>query len=128
MDGAVQPLQKHLTLLTKLLMLRLQPDEYKDYLQNRTLNPHGPAVYEQTIQAAEEYYRAADQRSYAMANNLLERMGSAPGVTVLITGGFHTRQIAALLKQRGVSYAVITPRVEVLDQDQAYRARLREEE
>jgi len=44
--------------------LRLQPDEYKDYLQNRMLNPHGPAVYEQTIQAAEEYYRAADQRSH----------------------------------------------------------------
>src|SRR5437762_11946795 len=36
-EGAVPPLQKHLMLLVKLLMLRLQPDEYKDYLKNRSL-------------------------------------------------------------------------------------------
>jgi len=127
-EGAAQPLQKHLDLLTKLLMLRLQPDEYKSYLKGRGMNPQGPAVYEQTIKAAEDYYQAADLRSVAMAKNLIQRMGAGPGVTVLITGGFHTRQISDILKQRGLSYVVITPRVEVLDQDQAYRARLREEE
>jgi hypothetical protein len=128
LEGAVGPLQKHLGLLTKLVMLRLQPDEYKEYLQGKSLNPRGPAPYMEAVEAAETYYQAADQRSTAMAKNLLQRMGEAPGVTVLVTGGFHTKQIAAFLKQKGLSYAVITPRVEVLDQDQAYRARLREEE
>ncbi len=128
MEGAAKALQKHLGLLTKLLMLRLQPDEYKDYLKSRSMNPQGPAVYQQTVRAAEEYYQAADQRSYAMAKNLIDRMGKTPGITVLITGGFHTKEISEILKTRGFSYAVVTPRVDVLDQDQAYKARLREEE
>jgi hypothetical protein len=128
LEGAGGSLQKHLGLLTKLIMLRLQPDEYKAYLQGRAMNPKGPPVYQQTVAAAEAYYLAADQRSTAMANNLLDRMKQTPGITVLITGGFHTREIADILKHKGISIAVVTPRVEVLDQDQAYKARLREEE
>jgi hypothetical protein len=128
MEGAAQPLKKQLDLLTKLLMLRLQPDEYKEYLQGRHLNPKGPAAYEETVKAAEDYYKAADLRSSAMAKNLLDKMGKYPGVTGLVTGGFHTREIAQILKQKKIAYAVVTPDVKVLDQDQAYKARLREEE
>lgn len=127
-SGAVGPLNKHLDLLTKLLMLHLQPGEYKDYLKGRSLNPKGPAVFESTLQAAETYYSAAEARSHAMTENLVNRMGNVPGYTALVTGGFHTQEIAENLKKRGLAYAVVTPRVEVLDQDEAYRARLREEE
>src|SRR5262249_34431962 len=67
MQGAAPALEKHLGLIVKLLMLRLQPDEYRTYLKGRSMNPHGTPVYEQTVQAAEEYYRAADLRSGAMA-------------------------------------------------------------
>src|SRR5258708_5152799 len=69
MEGAAQPLQKHLNLVTKLLMLRLQPVEYQDYLHGRAINPQGPPLYEQTVKAAEDYYKAPDQRSIAMAQN-----------------------------------------------------------
>ena len=128
LEGAAPPMQKQLGLLTKLLMLRLQPDEYRDYLKGRSLNPHGPPVYQQTVKAAEDYYQAADLRSAAMAKNLLDRMRGSKAITALVTGGFHTREIADILKSRGVSFAVVTPDVKVLDQDQAYKARLREEE
>ena len=67
-------------------------------------------------------------RSAAMVGNLIRRMGRTPGYTVLISGGFHTQEMAELLKARKMTYVVITPRVTVLDQDEAYRARLREEE
>jgi hypothetical protein len=128
MEGAAKPLQQQLTLLTKLLMLRLQPKEYKDYLKGRSLNPKGPPLFEKAIEAGETYYVAAEARSVAMANNLLSKMGRRLGYTVLVTGGFHTQEIAESLKKAGVSYVVVTPRVQVLDQDDAYRARLREEE
>jgi hypothetical protein len=128
MEGAVGPLQKHLGLVTKLLMLRLQPQEYRDYLRGRELNPSGPKVYQETVKAAEEYYRAADLRSHAMADNLIARMGKGGGITALISGGFHTGDIGEILKKRKIAFAVVTPHVQVLDQDQAYKARLREEE
>jgi len=128
LPGADTTLQKHLGLLVKLLLLRLQPGEYYDYLKTRHLNPSGPPIYQSTLKAAEEYYEMAEARSVAMANNLLKRMGNTPGYTALITGGFHTQEIAAQLKKRGIGYMVVTPDVKVLDQDWAYRARLHEEE
>jgi len=127
-SGASAPLHRHLENLTRLLMLQLQPKQYRDYVANRAMNPKGPPIYEQTLSAAETYYEAAEQRSHAMAQNLLNKMGHRPGYTVLVTGGFHTQEIAEELKQKGLPYVVVTPRVEVLDQDDAYRARLREEE
>lgn len=126
--GATGPLAKHLDLLTKLILLHLQPGQFFEYLKNKSLTPKGPAVFHSTLEAAEVYYHAAEERSTAMTNNVLDKMGKTPGYTALVTGGYHTQEIADQLKKKGVAYAVITPRVTVLDQDEAYRARLREEE
>ena len=126
--GASPPLKKQLDLVVKMLLLRLQPDEYQDYLKGRSLNPRGSAVYENTLKESEIYYQAAEARSKAMVKNLLDRMGRTPGYTALVSGGFHTKEMAGQLKTREVAFVVITPRVTVLDQDEAYRARLREEE
>jgi len=126
--GAAGPLKKHLDLLVKMLLLRLQPKDYQEYLKGRALDPRGSPSYEATLKAAETYYVAAQQRSAAMVQNLINRMGKTPGYTVLVSGGFHTQEMAQALKARNATYVVITPRVTVLDQDEAYKARLREEE
>jgi hypothetical protein len=126
--GAADPLRKHLDLMVKMLLLRLQPKEYQEYLKYRSLNPRGSEAYETTLKAAETYYEAAELRSAAMAKNVIEKMGGTPGYTVLVSGGFHTQEMAAIFKQLKIAYIVVTPRVTVLDQDEAYRARLREEE
>jgi hypothetical protein len=126
--GATDPLKKQLDLVVKMLLLRLQPKEYREYVKNRALNPRGSAAYQKTLQAAETYYVAAEARSKAMVSNLILRMGGTPGYTALVSGGFHTQEMAEQLKNRKMPYVVITPRVTVLDQDEAYHARLREEE
>jgi len=128
MPGANAALQKHLGLVTKLFLLRLQPQEYYDYLKSRHLTPKGSAQYMTVVKAAEDYYDAAELRSVAMADNLIQRMGHTPGYTALITGGFHSMEIAVQFKKRGVAYMTVMPDVKTLDQDQAYKARLREEE
>jgi hypothetical protein len=126
--GAAEPLKKHLDLLVKMLLLRLQPKDYQDYVKARSLNPHGSPAYQATVKEAETYYEAAQLRSAAMVANLIKRMGKTPGYTVLVSGGFHTQEMAEALKARNMTFVVITPRVTVLDQDEAYKARLREEE
>lgn len=126
--GATGPLKEHLDLLVKMLLLRLQPKDYQKYLKNRSLNPHGSVAYQAVVKAAETYYEAAQERSAAMVQNLTRRMGRTPGYTVLVSGGFHTQEMADALKEKKVTYVVITPRVIVLDQDDAYKSRLREEE
>jgi len=126
--GAADPLRKHLNLLVKMLLLRLQPKEYQEYRKNRSWNPRGSPAYEATLKAAETYYEAAEQRSAAMAKNVIAKMGNTPGYTVLVSGGFHTQEMADEFKKLKMTYVVVTPRVKVLDQDEAYRARLREEE
>jgi len=128
LPGANPALQKHLNLVTKLLLLRLQPQEYYDYLKSRSLTPKGPPIYQSTIDAAEIYYEAAEERSVAMAENIIKRMGNTPGYIGFITGGFHSVEVAAQFKKHGVAYMTVMPDVKVLDQDQAYKARLREEE
>jgi len=126
--GANSVLQKHLSLVTKLLLLRLQPQEYYDYLKGRALTPKGSTGYMTVLNAAEDYYAAAELRSVAMADNVIKRMGNTPGYIALITGGFHGMEIAEQFKKRGVSYMTVIPGVKLLDQDPAYKARLREEE
>lgn len=128
MPGANPEIKKHLDLLTKLIMLHLQPQEYVDYLKTRHLNPKGSPLFQTVLANAEIYYKAAEDRSDAMTRNLLSKMGKRPGYTAVITGGFHTGHMTEDLRQLGIAYAVITPDVKVLDQDDAYRARLREEE
>jgi hypothetical protein len=122
------PLKKHLDLLVRMLLLRLQPKEYQEYVKGRAMNPRGSAAYDATLKAAETYYEAAQQRSQAMVRNLLTKIGNTPGYVVLVSGGFHTQEMAQILKDKKMTYVVITPRVTVLDQDEAYKARLREEE
>jgi hypothetical protein len=126
--GGTGPLKKHLDLLVKMLNLRLQPKDYQEYAKGRSMDPRGSASYETTLKAAETYYEAAQERSQAMVRNLLAKMGNTPGYTVLVSGGFHTQEMAQMLKDRKMTYVVITPRVTVLDQDEAYKSRLREEE
>lgn len=126
--GASEPVKKQLDLVVKLLLLRLQPKEYIEYVKGRSFNPRGSKLYEDTLQAAETYYIAAEERSAAMVKNLVTRMGKVPGYTALISGGFHTQEMAEQLKKKNIAYLIITPHVTVLDQDDAYRARLREEE
>jgi len=60
----------------------------------------------------EAYYRLAFKRDDVMVNNLL-RMAEEMGQdrVVLIAGGFHSRGMTSLLRQKGVPYVVIQPRI-----------------
>ncbi len=60
----------------------------------------------------EEFYRIALSRNEALVDNTISRMEKEGAkVAVLIAGGFHTPGITELLRDRNISYVVVTPRL-----------------
>jgi hypothetical protein len=60
----------------------------------------------------EDFYRAALRRNDALVDRLLRRAQEAGAPSVaLVTGGFHTPGLEERLARRGLSYAVVTPKV-----------------
>ncbi len=75
---------------------------------------------EKDLADLEAFYKAAIARDAVLVEKTLESFQSpvttrttqdAPRTTVLLAGGFHTEGVAQKLKEKGVSYVVITPRV-----------------
>jgi len=127
MPGAAPQLRKHLELTEKLLSLKLIDSEWLEYQDHRDLTPQGSPRFNAAIAAAERFYIAAQARNGALAQNLMASMASNFGqargpapTAVLFTGGFHTATIAHMLKTRGISFIVVTPQVDRLDQDEIY--------
>ncbi len=127
--------QTNLRYLQKLFNLTLTPEEYKEYkeeskdfqIKNLTgfLNKkimdlkkyYERAIfleegYEKIVQASEEFYELTKARDEAFLKNMSSKMEKESQTrAVLITGGFHTPSLKALLKQRNISYICLTPQV-----------------
>src|SRR4029077_12608784 len=102
----------------KLLALKLVDHEWAQYKAHRAWTPQGSATFRKAVGHAEPLYTAAEARNGAMADNLINQLGSGP--SVLVTGGFHTNSIAHILKEHRIAFAVVTPLVDRLDQDELY--------
>jgi len=66
----------------------------------------------QALQKAGDFYQEALNRDHILINNLLHEMNvTGKKVAVLITGGFHTKGMTDIIRQRETSYAVISPSI-----------------
>lgn len=64
----------------------------------------------------ENFCARALERNSALVDNLLAKMASSGEKSaVLVAGGFHSEGVTALLKEKRVSYAVITPKIAEID-------------
>ncbi|MCG2703479.1 MAG: hypothetical protein L6366_03780, partial [Candidatus Omnitrophica bacterium] len=73
---------------------------------------------EKTLPDLENFYYYASQRDNILAVNTLNGMAQEKeSVGVLVTGGFHTDGIAQYLKEKRVSYVVICPVIDKLEDD-----------
>jgi diadenosine tetraphosphate (Ap4A) HIT family hydrolase len=67
----------------------------------------------------EEFYREAQARDTAMADNVLREMKKNPSKpTVLVTGGFHSSGLTDRLTRAGVTVVRYTPRIEKINMAQ----------
>ncbi len=95
-----QDLRSH-QLAERLVRFELTPEDWSEY-QRAPRAEFAPF---------ENFYRYAEARNNAMLKNMLATMLAKPGAAgVLVAGGFHTPGLARLIKARGASYAVLTPR------------------
>lgn len=72
------------------------------------------------------FYQNARKRDEALLSKALKSDPKA-SVVVLVTGGFHTEGLTALMKERMIPYAVIAPRMTSADDHQLYHKVLRRE-
>ncbi|KJJ84890.1 hypothetical protein OMAG_001243 [Candidatus Omnitrophus magneticus] len=59
-----------------------------------------------------EFYEVAMKRDNNLIENTLKEMNAQDkNMSVLITGGFHTKGMKALLEKKGISYVVVMPKI-----------------
>ena len=64
------------------------------------------------IPAWVQFYQVAGTRDIAMIENSLKLLEEKrEKIIAMVTGGFHTRELTRLLKERDISYMVITPHI-----------------
>lgn len=86
-----------------------------------------PADWTKAHTDAVSFYKSAVNRENAFVKNLLAQMKvDKANTSTLISGGFHTAQIAKDLRDAGVSYVVVRPRVTEATPKGIYTARMKE--
>jgi len=69
-----------------------------------------PDLIDNHLSELEDFYKIVKQRDIAMVNNSASEIEKRNiKVSALISGGFHTKGITKLLKEKGYSYIVVSP-------------------
>lgn len=134
---------RDLSLLAKLTSHAMTPADWADFQTNRkrvlsaplelkvvSLDlPRGesPEIprrsenFEALLAPFEEFCAYAVGRNNALVDNLLAKMAAdkAPAA-ILVAGGFHTDGLTRVLRGKGASYVVLTPKIEDIPKENAY--------
>lgn len=127
-------LAKHLRILKQMYDLSLSKEDVQYYNENKKdfslktfrkfIDKYAPKYnipvkFSDGIEAVdtnraivEDFYKYAMIRDGVLVKNTLEKMeADNETATVMITGGFHTHGLTQKLKEKGISYIVISPRI-----------------
>ncbi|MDP8262624.1 MAG: hypothetical protein P9M13_04910 [Candidatus Ancaeobacter aquaticus] len=142
-ERTINTVSKNLYTLKNLFDLTLSPDDYDYFKNNKSqfnaqdilsifnkykykYNLTLPSekdlrVIDDNIAQAVHFYNAARKRDNILIDNTIKKMNN-DGIdkAVLVTGGFHTDGIANILKEKGISYIIITPRITDMSSENPY--------
>ncbi|HOW28185.1 MAG TPA: hypothetical protein PK876_06760 [Elusimicrobiota bacterium] len=100
----------------------------RETLSRIEATPSGEAVSPEEmgriLSLHEKFYSVAVRRNDVMVSNLIGKLkgrrsaGASDPSAVLVAGGFHTEGVSRLLKDSGVSYVVLSPRLETVSSGQ----------
>ncbi len=139
----------NLKLLDNLINLKLSPEEYTAYLNKKsTLSLKDDVnflkeraakynlakspdtdytIIENNVGVLDNFYKIAEERNVVFIRNIVSLMNdNDTDIACLITGGFHTPFIIEQLKEKGVSYCVVAPRITQPADDALYVKILKE--
>jgi glutamine---fructose-6-phosphate transaminase (isomerizing) len=140
---SLEKLSRNIKLLDSMLDIAMSKEDVEYYKRNKNefhsltfvnfikdkarkyniLSDYDPnfSLVDKYLPDLENFYRIADTRDDAIIENTLKRMDEGKiQVAALITGGYHTEGIAQRLRNRGISYIVIAPRITKVDQNNPY--------
>jgi len=119
-----------LFLLKAMVTLELAHDDLSKYQKepDAYLNLVGDTSFRQNLAPALEFYKAAlerDQAFYQRIESIMEKEAPRtpnPGLqaVAVVAGGFHTNGIERILKEKGIAYAVVTPKIASLAGQENY--------
>ncbi|MBN1405704.1 MAG: hypothetical protein JW946_04225 [Candidatus Omnitrophica bacterium] len=141
---SLMTLSKVLGILNSFLNLKLVPDDFKFYKENKqsfllsgwlpflqeelqknhlklTL-PDNVSILDDNLLSLVEFYELAYQRDLIFVDKAILLMDKdKQKISVLITGGFHTPNLTELLRERDISYIVIAPKTTEKTDPELYR-------
>jgi hypothetical protein len=138
-----------LSILERFLKLDLTPQEYEGFVSHRDDHRAAPWIkfladnsakfdiaqniavagpIDDNIDTFNDFYRIGLEREKFFIKNISDKLSlSGDRVAVVITGGFHTPGLSKLFKERGYSYAVVTPAISQKADPEVYYSVLRGE-
>jgi len=147
---ALLKISKSLSILKGLLNIKVVPEEYKYFIDNRdsfnpqvwtsflkgksdelnlSLNiPNNYYIITDNLPKIEKFYKVAEERNHIFLKKTNERLEKDKvNFAALVAGGFHTPTLTGLLDDAGYSYVVISPKVTEKTDDELYRRALKVE-
>jgi len=143
-------ISKAVLILDKMLKIKLVPEEYSYFLENKKdfdpkswvdflkqkseeFNidldiPDNFYVISENLATVEKFYATAMEREKTFIKKSEDKMDKDNVKSaILITGGFHTSTLTQSLNDMGYSYIVISPKVTTKTDDELYRQTLKRE-
>jgi len=145
---ALYRISKALSIMDKMLNIKMVPEEYDYFLKNKEdFDPQAWADFLKTksdelglgieisnnyyavsdnLPTIEKFYSSAIDRENAFVRKSEDRMNKDNiKSAILIAGGFHTPTLTQLLNDKAYSYIVISPKVTTKTDDNLYRQTLK---
>lgn len=113
-----------LGILERLARLELSRDDWKSLkfvIQDKKL-----PFPEELLKAQISFYENAERRDETFCKQLLPLMAKhKKDYAMLVAGGFHTEGLTRRLKEKNISYLLLTPRISAIPESTHYRAQMR---
>ncbi len=132
-------LSRHIRLLKDIVELKVLPEDVTYYRNNKDkfsssvfteyISKNAPdksldshvVLLDEILPSVDDFYKFAEERSEVITKNALNKLQNSNGkIMPLIAGGYHTDGITRVLKEKGISYLVITPQIEKAVEDVPY--------
>ncbi len=121
---------ENLDISRSLVMLSLTASDYEEFLSRRdefkaealgkanqtVFSSDEKKVLSETMTAAMSFYHIAMRRDEALAQNFISELKKEnQKVGALVIGGFHTAGLLRVLREQGISYEVVRPKIKTTD-------------
>lgn len=96
----------------QLARYQKEPEAYLRLFEGPGKLEKSDRTFEENLTPAVEFYEAALQRDQAFLGRIDAKMKkNSQKMVAVVAGGFHTSGLEKILKEQGIPYAVVTPRI-----------------